>query len=280
MSRPGWGENHNALKYIPPLLEFTFQPFSSISFHFEPSERHIPVLNRMIYGITPILETSLIYELSKLVKNIFWHCNQHLKYFPDFFLSKWINKTKCHISSRGAPVTGRSCAFSRSIAAPSLLQGPRLIMMLMRISWTGSRMGGFLGKHDFGRKIHAQSWAWIGAAAQFLNWNQSLIIFQSSARIPGAGMENFNILSTFPPACPDLTIVISHGHSWGRLWGQSWGQSRSWSWDRYLGQPYETNYRVALGGNFLRNQRNNNFMLRCLIIKNSNWACQKMIYHP
>ena len=64
-------QRHNALKYIPQLLEFTFQPFSSISFHFEPSERHIPVLNRMIYGITPILETSLISELSKLVKKHF-----------------------------------------------------------------------------------------------------------------------------------------------------------------------------------------------------------------
>ena len=253
MSRPGWGENHNALKYIPPLLEFTFQPFSSISFHFEPSERHIPVLNRMIYGITPILETSLIYELSKLVKNIFWHCNQHLKYFPDFFLSKWINKTKCHISSRGAPVTGRSCAFSRSIAAPSLLQGPRLIMMLMRISWTGSRMGGFLGKHDFGRKIHAQSWAWIGAAAQFLNWNQSLIISQSSARIPAPEWKILIswALSHLPALISQLLSVMgTHGDSWGRLWGQSWGQSRSWSWDWYLGQPHQTNYRVALGGEF------------------------------
>ena len=177
-------QRHNALKYIPQLLEFTFQPFSSISFHFEPSERHIPVLNRMIYGITPILETSLISELSKLVKKHFLTLQPAFKILSWLFFSKWINKIKCHISSRGAPVTGRFCASSRSIAAPSLLQGPRLIMMLMRISWRESRMGGFLGKHDFGRKIHAQSWAWIGAAAQFLNWNQSLIISQSSARIP------------------------------------------------------------------------------------------------
>ena len=140
--------------------------------------------------------------------------------------SKWINKIKCHISSRGAPVTGRSCAFSRSIAAPSLLQGPRLIMMLMRISWRESRMGGFLGKHDFGRKIHAQSWAWIGAAAQFLNWNQSLIISQSSARIPAPEWKILIswALSHLPALISQLLSVMgTHGVGYEGSHGDSQG---------------------------------------------------------